>query len=257
MEDFFAKSNLNFTVLNDDCFEFYRYYYLYSFHGDKEKALAHIDSSKLMSELIYYMERRLDSYITEEDEDANFKDYSYPRMVMTSGHDSTVSADLIFLINALNLDEEKLYTFPKYASQLALEVRTNKEITKDSTYKDFYVLGYFDDNQIFEVNADDFINKVEGYAWSEEKINEFCGFDETINNINTNNSTKNDEDKSDNAKTAYKVLMIVFICLSAILLATSIFLGYKLSQANQPHPPMDNIAYNHQTNITDTSQKNL
>jgi len=100
MEDFHTKTNINFKELNDDCFKFFKFLYLYGYHGDKEKALAHVDSSKLMRELIYYMKRRLDSHITEEYEDANYKDYSYPRMLMISGHDSTVSSNLIFLINA-------------------------------------------------------------------------------------------------------------------------------------------------------------
>ena len=133
MEDFHNKTNLNYTELNDDCFKFFRILYLYGYHGDKEKAIAHVDSSQLMRELIYYMKRRLESHITEEDEDANYKDYSYPRMLMISGHDSTVSSNLIFLINALDLNEEKIYTYPLYSSQFALEVRTNKAITKSST----------------------------------------------------------------------------------------------------------------------------
>ena len=96
MENLYDKTNLNFTELYYDCLEFFRFLYLEIFHGDKEKTLAHIDSSKLMRELIYYMKRRLDSHITEDDEDANYKDYSYPRMLMISGHDATVTADLIF-----------------------------------------------------------------------------------------------------------------------------------------------------------------
>ena len=247
MEDFHNKTNLNFTELNDDCFRFFRILYLYGYHGDKEKALAHVNSSKLMRELIYYMKRRLDSHITEEDEDANYKDYSYPRMLMISGHDSTVSSNLIFLINALDLDEEQIYTYPQYASQLALEVRTNKTITKSSTYKGYYVIGYFDDNKMFEVNADDFNKKIEGYIWSDEKINEFCGFEEAINTITKN---KDNEDKSDNVKTAYKILMSIFICLSAIFLTSTIFLGYKLYKTNKAHPSIDQKEHTRQTNST-------
>ena len=254
MEDFHNKTNLNFTEIKDECLDFYRITYLYSYYGDKEKAIAHADSSQLMRELIYYMKRRLDSHITEEDEDANYKDYSYPRMLMISGHDSTVSSNLIFLINALNLDEEKIYTYPLYSSQFALEVRTNKTITKSSTYKDYYVLGYYDDNKIFEVNADDFINKLEGYIWSDEKINEFCGLDEANNTIVMN---KDDEDKTDNAKTAYKVLMGIFICLTTIFLASTIFLGYKLSKVNKTHPPIDQNVHTSQINTTEINLKNL
>jgi hypothetical protein len=157
-------------------------------------------------------------------------------MLMISGHDSTVSSNLIFLINALDLNEEKIYTYPLYSSQFALEVRTNKAITKSSTYKDYYVLGYYDDDKIFEVNADDFNNKVESYIWSDEKINEFCGIDVSNNTIVMN---KDDEDKTDNAKTAYKVLMSIFICLRVIFLGSTIFLSYKLSKINKANPPIE------------------
>ena len=200
------------------------------------------------------MKRRIDSNISDEDEDANYKDYSYPRMIMTSGHDSTVSADLIFLLNALELNETEIYDFPRYASQLALEVRTNKTITSSSSYKDYYVKGYLDDKEIFEVNANDFITKVQNYAWSEEKINEFCGFDETNSNSNNNsNSTIIEEEKSDKAKTAYKVLMSIFICLSALLLASTIYFAYKLSKVNKTHPPLDKNETVNRTNVTESN----
>lgn len=235
MSDFKQKTGLNFEQLNEDCFEFFKMYYLYCFHGDEEKALAHVDSSKIMRELIYYMKRSIDADITPKNEDANYKDYSRPKMLMRSGHDSTVSADLIFLIKALGLNGKDVYAFPKYASQLALEVRTYKTITSRSTYSDYNVVGYFDDKQIFNVTADKFINDIESESWSDEEVNEFCGFDESY----TDKDGVYDKDKSDKAKTAYKVLMIVFICLAAIFLATTIILAHKLSQSNKQTPPID------------------
>ena len=262
MKTFKEKTGLDFDELNDKCFDFFRIYYLYTYHGDDEKILAHVDSSKLMKELIFYIKRRLDADITSTNEDANYKDYSRPRMIMTSGHDSTVSADLILIIRALGLNETELYDFPKYATQLAIEVRTNKAVNTDGSYNDYNVVGYFDDKQIFNVNANDFLNKIENEVWSDSKVNEFCGFDDTTTNTNNgtsnngsnSNSTNSNDDDSDNAKKAYKALMIVFICLTAILLATTIFLAYKLSKANAPRPPIDT---NYQTNGNDTTQNNL
>ena len=227
--------------------------YLYSFHGDSEKTLAHVDSSKIMRELLFYMKRRLDADMSSTDEDANYKDYSYPRMVMNSGHDSTVSADQIFIINALGLNQSDIYIFPKYASQLALEVRTEEDEAKASGYGDYTVVGYFDDKEIFNVKADEFMNKIESEIWSDQKISDFCGFDDSSNS-GTNNSTNNDDDGDDKAKTAYKVLMSVFICLSAVLLAACIFLGYKLSKANKPLPPIDK---NYNPNASNVTENNL
>ena len=227
----FKKTGLDLEKTNDYCYEYFRVNYLYHFHGDKDKILAHVDSSKLMSELIYFMKRRLDADITEEDEDANFKDYSRPKMVMISGHDSTTSADEIFMLNALGYNITEKYIFPKYASQLALEVRTKDDSTKKTSYADYYVVGYFNDKELFNVTADEFISKIEGDIWTQEKIDDFCGFgDSPINPISNSTESK----KKDKAKTAYKVLMSIFICLSAILLATTLFLAYKLSQRKAP-----------------------
>jgi preprotein translocase subunit SecG len=161
---------------------------------------------------------------------------------MISGHDSTSSADEIFLFKALGLNETEKYIFPRYAAQLALEVRTKDDSKEKTSYADYYVVGYFNDKELFNVPADEFISKVEGEIWSQEKIDEFCGFgDSEITPINpsgnnSNSSGSTDSKKKDNAKTAYKVLMSIFICLSAILLATTLFLCYKLSQSK---PPLD------------------
>ena len=242
----FKKTGLDLAEMNDYCYEYFRICYLYQYHGDEDKLLAHIDSSKLMSELIFHMKRRLDSDMTEEDEDENFKDYSYPRWLMISGHDSTTSADEIFLLNALELNTTELYIFPRYASQLALEVRTKKDIAKAKSYADYYVVGYFNDEQLFNHSADDFIKKVEKDIWSQDKIDEFCGFEgansnkknsSDSSNSNKNNSTESTDStdsskKKDKAKTAYKVLMSIFICLAAIFLASTIYLAYRLSKRN-------------------------
>lgn len=219
-----------------------------------------------MSELIYYMKRRLDADITEEDEDANYKDYSIPRMLMISGHDSTTSADEIFILNALGLNVTEKYIFPRYASQLALEVRAKDDSKKKTSYADYYVVGYFNDEELFNVPADEFIKKVEGDIWPQEKIDKFCGFDEdkttpdSQNGNNENNGTSENngnstvnsgeiKKKKDKAKTAYKVLMSVFICLSAILLATTLLFACKSSPTKAP------LDKNYNPNLTTNSLK--
>ena len=224
-------------------------YFFYSYYGDENRTLAHVDSSKLFREELYFMKRRLDADITPENEDANLKDFSRPKMLMISGHDSTLSADIIFLLYSLGLNVTELYRFPRYASQLSLEVRTS--MSKCSTYSDYYVVGIYDQKELFNINAREFINRIESNVWSEEKINNFCGFDSS-----SNDNIHYDEDKKDNAKTAYKVLMSVFICLSAILLATTILFAYKYSQANMSMPPIDPRNNYNPNNITETGLKN-
>ena len=88
--------------------------------------MAHVDSSKLSRKELYFMKRRLDADITPENEDANLKDFSRPKMLMCSGRDSTVTADIILILYALGINATELYYYPRYASQLSLEVRTSK-----------------------------------------------------------------------------------------------------------------------------------
>ena len=79
-------------------------FYIYVYHGDEEKIISHVESSQILREILYYMKRRLDSDISEIDEDSYFKDYSRPRYIMISGHDFTVAAHLVVFIKVLGLD---------------------------------------------------------------------------------------------------------------------------------------------------------
>ena len=247
MKEFKAKSGLDFDIFKEDCFNYTGDLFIYGYYGDEEKTLAHLESSKLLRKELYYMKRRLDADISAENEDANLKDFSRPKMLMMSAHDYTVTSDIVLLLYSLGLNISELYHFPRYASQLALEVRTSK--SKCSSYSDYYVLGLHDEDELFNINAQEFIDKMERNLWSDEKINNFCGFDSDYN------ITINDEDKKDNAKTAYKVLMSVFICLSAILLATTILFGYKYSKASKSMPPIDQQVNYNPTNTTNISTK--
>ena len=161
------------------------------------------------------MKRRLDADMTDVNEDADYRDYSRPRWILTSGHDSTVSANLVLLIKALDLDMNTKFDVPKYATQLALEIRTNKE--KCTSYSDYYIVGYFDNNELFNIKVDEFISKVESVIWTDKQVDEYCGF-------YTENKTNN----------IYKILMIVFICLTGVLLAVIIILGVKFYKLKHP-----------------------
>ena len=217
MQEFKGKTNIDFDDLKEDCLHYYKMFFIYVYHGDEEKIISHVESSQILREILYYMKRRLDSDISEIDEDSYFKDYSRPRYIMISGHDFTVAAHLVVFIKALGLDMNTKFHYPKFASQLTLEVRTNKE--KSKTYSDYYIVGYFDNDELFNIKVDEFINKIEKEIWTEQQINDFC-------EIKSNNN----EDKSYIDKDTYKIVIIVFICMVVLiigLLVTSIILCYK------------------------------
>ena len=102
------KFEIDFNALKIDCIDIMEKKYHYVENGDKDKIVSRYQSSKFMKELLFYMQRRLDTNMTEEDEDANYADYSRPRMLMKSGHDTTLNFDLFFFIKALDLNETEI-----------------------------------------------------------------------------------------------------------------------------------------------------
>ena len=248
----FESAGFDLDEFHDYCMEFMRLNFLLYFFGDEDKALARLDSSKLMNETIYFMKRRVDADINGENVDANYNDYSRPKLVMLSGHDSTSSSDEYFMLWALGYNVTSTYKFPRFANQIALEVARKDDGAKKSSYSDYFVKCYFNDDLLFNVTLNEFIEKIEAKVWNEATISQYCGFEDKIiyvyNSNSTSNSTITENKKKDKAKTAYKVLMSVFICLAAIFLATTILLAYKLSKANQLRNTNMNNNINNSTN---------
>ena len=250
----FKKSGINFTEFENLCFEYNGLNYYYHYAGDEKKVLPHLETSKLMDEFIYYMKRRIDSDINGEKIEEQFKDYSKPKMIMLSGHDSTLSAHEVFIIDALGLNYS-YYRFPKFAAQMAFEV-TRKENGPKSSYSDYTIHYIFNDEIIYNISVQDYIDKVKPHIWTSQQINDFCGFDEVVDDNDDINRIDNSTDtntgkKKDNAKKAYKVLMIIFIILSAILLAITICLAVKLSKRPAPFQPnLTNISMKYNFNNT-------
>ena len=247
----FKKSGIDFNEFQEYCLEYNKINFLYHFCGDEEKSIPHLETSKLMGEFIHYMKKRIDADINGEKIEENHKDYSRPKMVILSGHDSTLSSHEVLLMDALGYNSS-FYRFPKFAAQMAFEVTRKDDGKKKNDYSDYYINYYFNDEHMFNMTVKEFIEKVEPQLWSSEKINEFCGFDEgknkkvinsnsDNNNINNNNNNDNNINnnnvvkKKDKAKKAYKALMIFFIALTGALLITTIFLGCLLSRKNNNH----------------------
>ena len=232
------KTEIDFQVFKKDCIDIMEKYYHYIYNGDKDKIISIAQSSGFMKELLFYMKRRLNANMTEEDEDANYADYSRPRMLMKSGHDTTLTFDLFYFIKALDLNETEIYKYPTFASQLAVEVRTNKDNCKH--YSDYYVVGYYNNKEIFNVTADEFIDKVNNTILTEAKLKEYCGVEQS-DSTNEDNVTQN----------TYKMLLIILISLCGIFLVIIIILAYKLYKKKDSwiSPIEQNLVPDEQDNI--------
>ena len=264
----FKKAGIDFKELEDYCLDFEAKDNLYYMFGDSEKKIVRLESSKRMREFIHYMKNRIDADIKEEKIEGQYKDYSRPKMLMISGHETTVSSDQIFLMNVFGFNSS-FYGLPKYASQMALEVTRKDDGQKKNDYSDYFVNYYLDDDHKFNITAKEFIEKVEQQLWSDDEIDQFCESD-TDGNAKENkkeneNYIVNDLDETfyltnsttipktkDNAKTAYKVLMIIFICLSGILLAVAIVMAYNLIKKIRAPLPRINPMTNYSGKVMNT-----
>ena len=209
-----SQTGINKTEVLEYCYGFFNMSFRDWISGDEERTLPTLEVSKLMREFIHYMKKRVDADIKGENISLKFEDYSRPKMMIISGHDSTISMTEMFFAKIFdNNDAIHFYKYPKFATQIALEVVIDDNIdTKNKKYSDYIIKYYFNDEFILQRNMEDFIKQVEPNLWSDERIDEFCGFED-----------KNNEDN----KNSYLYLMIVFSCLSLIFLIIIVFLVIK------------------------------
>ena len=185
------------------------------YSGDEEYILPHLEASTIMPEFIYFMKKRIDADINHEKIKESYSNFSRPKMIILSGHETTISLHEVFLM-AFDKD---YFIFPKFASQIAFKITTKNNSLKKENYSDYYVNYYFDDELLFNIAVSEFIEKIESHIWTREKINEYCDLNEEIIVINAKKTNRG----SDKAKKAYKILVSIFIILSAFLLVLSIF----------------------------------
>ena len=222
----FQKTNISLDKIKNYCFDVQRMNYQELILGDDEHILAPLEASKLMREILHYMKKRIDIDINQEKVEEDYLDYSRPKMVMISGHDSTISCHQMFIITSLGFDDE-YFRFAKYGAQLALEVtrrEASEEEVKKMTYKDYILNYYFNDELLFKINVEEFIKKIEAKLWTDEQIDKFCGF-------KSNESKDNDDDLN----STQFMLAITLLSLTIIFMSSTIFLSIKLILLQKEH----------------------
>ena len=192
--------------------------------GDNEHSLAYLESSKLMSEFIYYMDKRIQNDIKKnknpnDDVDKNLDDYSNPKMLMISGHDTTISCFEVFLFVAFGKNINEFYRYPEFASQLSFEV-VRKDGVKGEKEDDYLINYYFDDDPIFNISVPEFKKKVKEQIWDDKKINSFCGYSNENETPNINNNDYN----------LMKICLIISMSLALIFLISTIVLCINLTK---------------------------
>ena len=192
-------------------------------YGDSEGKLIRVDMSPFFNELVEYIQKRINIRINNTHVSQN--DYSSPKFVMISGHDSTLTSMMLFL--GLMFKKENTsyyYRNPIYASNAAFEVyiKDNEDLTK-LTEDSFEIEYYFNGEKIDTFNFTDFKEKVKKEAYTPEKIGEICKY----NTSDDKDDTKT-ESTSNTTLTIFIILTII-LAIAVVILCIIILKGKGVS----------------------------
>ena len=202
---FFNKTNIDKDILFEKCNDILGASFSHKLFGDEKNEVLLLEESQILREMIHYMRQRVDADKNGEKIEDNITDYSRPKMVIISGHDTTLAAQILFILKYFNLDLN-IYKLPTYSAQVAFEV-TRNENNENKTLKDsdYFVCFYFNDDLILNTTMDNFINTVEKNIWTTQQINEFC-------------SNKKDKKNTNGKKDKINTNVIIIISLGVLIL---------------------------------------
>ena len=162
---------------------------------DKKNESILFQNSLVLRDMINFMKRRVDDDIKLDLSKKNLSDFSKPKLVIMTGHESTLSAQETYFLRFFDLGL-KAYNYPYYASQLTYEIireDVDDNMRSKLKYSNYTLKYYFNDDIIMSIPFDQFVEKVEKSIWSLEDIYNFCyGENATIieniknNSLNTN-----------------------------------------------------------------------
>ena len=214
MKNFFDKTKFDKSSLIEKCKEVLKLNFRDKLYGDDDMKILFLEESSVLREMIHYMKQRVDADIKGDKID-NAQDYSRPKMVIISGHDTTVTAQVMFILKMFNLPLD-LYELPTYSAQTTFEVTREK---KNETYSDYSVTFYFNDKLILNITMDKFIKTVENKLWSAKQIDKFCYEDfQEIQDIQDNN----------NLNSYFMIILVVASAITLLLLIIIIIMIVKI-----------------------------
>ena len=168
------------TFLNDslNVFQGVIQYYLY---GDAERQVYRMAMSPIFGEMLTYMKNRVNAVILNQ-HDVKYNDYTKPKFVMVSGHDTSIGGSQLFMKELFELQHE--FITPVFNSHSSFEVFLNETSSEGAdvlSYNDFYVEYSFNDQLLGTFNFARFVEVVEQALMTQEEIGKFCDFEEYKN----------------------------------------------------------------------------
>ena len=195
LDDFLNKTKINKDKFYNISIELHTAF-LYQNQCDLE--ICTMTASPLMEDLLIYISNRI-KYQNEEN-------YKYPKFVIHSGHDTTLSPIEYFMFGVFGTQ----YKYIDFASNVLFEVY------KSENYSSGYFVKYIiDDEEVLNIDFEEFKSKINKSIWSKEKINNFCG-------INTSKFS-----------TLSIIIIIILSIFSLIMIGINVVLCYKIKKKKE------------------------
>ncbi len=177
---YLSDYKLNILEFNEFCGRVADVDFIYYLYGDKNREVNRISVSPMLSEMLVYLKKRVNSELNKEDIDSNLNIFSNPKFIMISGHDSTISGVEVFMNFTFN--SIKKYIRPTFASSLFFEVYSKDNASSIKDYEVHYIIN---DEELAVFQLNEFIDKIEGNLWNKEQISDFCKFNNSDNDSKT------------------------------------------------------------------------
>ena len=153
-------------------------------------------------------------------EDLGIIDSTNPKMLIISGHDSTVNTQQFFMQFALGGSWD-YFRNPTFASQMAFEIKRNDDDKQNRNYSDYFINYYFNDELIWNMTVDKFFSIMEPHVMSSEQLNSVCNLSSNNGNSNNNNNST-DNETDNNGNNNQTALVNVFACLFGVSLIINV-----------------------------------
>ena len=153
-------------------------------------------------------------------EDLGIIDSTNPKMLIISGHDSTVNTQQFFMQFALGGSWD-YFRNPTFASQMAFELKRNDDDKQNRNYSDYFINYYFNDELIWNMTVDKFFSIMEPHVMSSEQLNSVCNLSSNNGNSNNNNNST-DNETDNNGNNNQTALVIAFACLFGVSLVLNV-----------------------------------
>ena len=202
------NTNLNFEEFYDFCIRILNETFS-DLIPQKNKTLAYIQGSIPMELLVNYAKLRID----EDIKNISDNNGSSKKMLIVSGHDSTISAQEIFIINSLGKNLE-FYRYPTFASQLTFEITRKDDKKSKRNYSDYFINYYFNEELLLNMTLSEFLDKMEPNIKTSDDNS----------NGNNNATQENNTNNNGNLVNKNKFNNLPLISVSC-LLALSLFLN--------------------------------